>query len=579
MALDGAFLLAVKQELQPLIGGRIDKIYQPSREEIVIGIRTRTENVKLLISVNPASARIHITNAQIENPKVPPMFCMLLRKHLGSGRLTDVRQDGLERILYLDFETVNELGDVVTVTLAAEITGRFANLIVIGGSGKIIDSLKRVDDCTGSERLVLPGVTYVPPARADRLNFLIASEDEMRERILSQRGKSADKCLISVFEGISPVLAREWIFRSCGGRDITTEDIDRETADAIVREMIATRNRFYYGGREYTILRDHDGNYKDLCFESITQYGELMEASKCSSACETLDRFYSERDRAARMKQRYQDMFKLLGNTYDRILRRTENQRQELKISEERDILKLKGDLISANLYAIEKGMTKFTCQNFYDENCADITIELDPRLTPSQNMQKYYGGYRKADTAEKRLREQIAAGEEELRYIDSVSDALSRACTEDDVNVLKEELTEQGYIRRQKSKQKPAKAAPPIEFTSPDGMKILVGRNNIQNDRLTCKIAEKTDIWLHVKDITGSHVIIRTEGKVPTDETILYAASIAAAHSRAKNSAQVPVDYVQAKFVKKPSGAKPGMVIFTNNRTVYVKPAELDTL
>lgn len=571
MALDGAFLLAVKQELMPLVGGRIEKIHQPSRDEVIISIRTRESSSRLLISASAGSARVHITKEQIENPKTPPMFCMLLRKHLGSGKLTDIRQDGLERILYFDFETVNELGDIVTITLAAEIMGRYANLIIIDQNGKIIDSIKRIGDVS-TERPIFPGMIYSSPDRDDRLNFLIADEIGMRERILAQRGKSAAKCLISVFEGISPLLAREWLFRACGD-DISTDELDASAADRIVSEIMKTRNEFFGGEKSYTIIRDNDGNFKDLCFTRIDQYGGLMKTEQCGSACETLERFYSERDRIARMKQRYQDLFRLLGNTYERILRRTENQRQELRASAEREIFKLKGDLISANLYAIEKGMTSFTCQNFYDENGADITIELDPRLTPSQNMQKYYSAYRKADNAEKRLRVLIEQGEKELLYIDSVSDALSRAQTENDVNELRAELTEQGYIRAQRAKQKPVKAAPPLEFTSPDGFTILVGRNNKQNDILTCKTAEKTDIWLHVKDITGSHVIIRTEGKTPPDETILYAAGIAAAHSRAKSSAQVPVDYVPVKFVKKPAGAKPGMVIFTNNRTVYVKP------
>lgn len=575
MALDGTFLLAVKQELDPLIGGRIEKIYQPSREEIVISIRTKGGSSKVLISAAGGSARIHITKGQIENPKVPPMFCMLLRKRLGCGKLISVRQDGLERIIFLDFETVNELGDIVTVTLAAEIMGKCSNLIVIDGQGRIIDSLKRVDDAVSRERIVLPGMTYTPPPRRDRLNFLIADEEQMRESILSKKGKSADKILVDVFEGISPVLAREWIFKAAEGRDITSDDIDSETADKIIREILDTRNEFYSGKRRYTIIRDHEGAFKDFCFTDISQYGSIMDVSRSETACETLDIFYAERDRIARMKQRYQDMYKLLSKTSERILRRTENQRQELKVSEERDILKLKGDLISANLYALEKGQKEFTCVNFYDEKGGDITIELDPRLTPSQNMQKYYSGYRRADNAEKRLKTQIAQGEEELAYIESVSDALSRARTESDVNELRTELMEQGYIRSSKSKRKDLKPSPPLEFTSPDGFTVLVGRNNKQNDQLTCKIAEKTDIWLHTKDITGSHVIIRAQGKDVPDDTVYYAARVAAAHSSAKNSAQVPVDYVQVKFVKKPAGAKPGMVIFTNNRTLYVKPLE----
>ena len=579
MALDGTFLLAVKQELEPLVGGRIEKIYQPSKEEIVLGIRTRTGSTKLLICVNAASARIHATAKPIENPKVPPMFCMLLRKRLGSGKLLSVRQDGLERILFLDFETVNELGDVVTITLATEIMGKYSNLIIIGQDGRIIDSLKRVDDAMSRERLVLPNMTYTAPPREERLNFLIASDDDMRERIKGCVGKSAAKCLISVFEGISPILAREWIFRACNGRDITSEDFDDVTVDRMIAEIKKTRDEFFGGDRHYTLVTEPDGTLKDFCFTDIRQYGGLMKTLPCETACETLDRFYSERDRAARMKQRYQDLFRLLGNTYDRILRRTENQKIELKESEEREELKLRGDLISANLYTLKKGMTEFTCVNFYDENGGEITVKLDPMLTPSQNMQKYYAGYRKADNAEKRLKILIAKGEEELKYIASVSDALSRAVTENDVNELRAELAEQGYIRAQKGKQKPPKPAPPLEFHSPDGFTVLVGLNNKQNDILTLKTAEKTDIWLHTKDITGSHVIIRAEGKEVPDTTILYAARLAAAHSSAKSSAQVPVDYVPAKFVKKPAGAKPGMVIFTNNRTLYVKPLEAEEM
>lgn len=575
MALDGTFLLAVKQELTPLIGGRIDKIHQPSREEVVISLRTKEGGSKLLISASGSSGRIHITREAIENPEKPPMFCMLLRKRLGCGRLIAVRQEGLERILYLDFETVNELGDVVTVTLAAEIMGKYSNLIIIDGNGRIIDALKRTDDAVSRERLVLPGAAYVPPERGDRLNFLIADKAEMKRRISECRGKSADRCLVNLFEGISPVLAREWIF-TAAGRDISTEELSEEMAEAIVSRIFMTRDRFLTGQREYIMLRDMQGNLKDFCFVDITQYGSLMDRIKCGSAGETLDRFYSERDRAARMKQRYHDLYKLLESTAERIRRRNENQREELKISEERDILKLKGDLISANLWAVEKGSRQFTCVNFYDEAGGEITIDLDPRLTPSQNMQKFYSGYRKADNAEKRLRVLIANGEEELRYIESVRDALERTHTEGDVAALREELCEQGYIRRPKGgKQKAVKSAPPIEYTSPGGFTVLVGRNNRQNDRLTCKEAEKTDIWLHTKDITGSHVIIRAEGREVPEEDIVFAARAAALHSSAGKSSNVPVDYVKAKYVKKPAGARPGMVIFTNNKTLYVEPLE----
>ncbi|MCM1579268.1 MAG: NFACT family protein, partial [Ruminococcus sp.] len=482
MALDGTFLLAVKQELEPLTGGRIEKIYQPSRDEIVISIRSREAGGRLLISASGSSGRIHLTGQTIENPQSPPMFCMLMRKRLGSGKLTAVRQEGLERILYLDFETVNELGDVVTVTLAAEIMGKYSNLIIIDGGGRIVDALKRTDDAVSRERLILPGAVYEPPKRGDRLNFLIASKEEMKKGIMSCRGKSLDRSLLGLFEGISPVLAREWLFTS-GAGDISSEEMTEEIAEKIVQKILVTRDEFFTGNRRYTIIKDKQGNLKDFCFVPITQYGDLMDTFECGGAGETLDLFYSERDRAARMKQRYHDLYKTLENASERVRRRTENQRAELKISEERDILKLKGDLISANLWALEKGQRTFTCDNFYDEKGGEITIELDPRLTPSQNMQKFYSGYRKADNAEKRLKALIEEGEKELIYLDSVRDALERAQTEGEAAALREELAEQGYIRRQKnSRQKPPKAAPPIEYTSPEGFTILVGRNNRQN-------------------------------------------------------------------------------------------------
>ncbi len=571
MALDGAFLLAVKQELTPLIGGRAEKIHQPSKDELIITIRTRDGSSRLLMSAAAGSARLHITEEAIENPPSPPMFCMLMRKHLSGARLADIRQDGLERILYFVFEGINELGDPVTLTLAAEIMGKYSNIILIGSEGRIIDSIKRTDDVTCRDRIILPGAQYTPPKRDERLNFLTADREEIRSRISTLTGRELSRGLVRIFEGVSPVLCDEWVYRAYGG-DISPEEVT--SADRLIDEIFRTRDEFFGGRRQFTIIREQDGRYKDFCFTNITKFGSLMKTEGCKSACETLERFYSERDRTARMKQRYHDLYKLLENAYERVLRRTENQKRELEESRKKDIYKLKGDLISANLYALEKGMTRFTCTNFYSEG-EEITIELDPRFTPSQNMQRYYGLYRKADNAEKRLHELIAAGENELLYIDSVRDALSRAETENDVNALRSELMEQGYIRSTggKGRQKSPKASPPIELFSPDGYRVLVGRNNRQNDELTLKTADKTDIWLHVKDITGSHVIIRTEGTTPPDTTILFAAAAAAANSRARNSSQVPVDYTLVKNVKKPSGAKPGMVIFTGNRTVYVKP------
>lgn len=575
MALDGVFLHCVKNELDFLIGGRIDKIAQPSREEIVISFRTHGGNEKLMISASAGSARVHITKESIENPKVPPMFCMLLRKHLGNGKLLDIRQDGLERILYFDFEAMNELGDMVKVTLAVEIMGRCSNLVIINCDGKIIDSIKRVDEEMSRERMVLPGMTYTLPPRSTRLDFRGCSKEDIRFSLAALPDGDLAKSLVKIFEGLSPIIAREWVFYAAKGESPSKSELTDDMLDRLYFYIRKTASELSEGKNVYTVIKDKDGLLKDFAFMSISQYGALMVTKTFETACEVLDYFYTERDNTARMKQRSQDLYKLLLNTTDRIARRIEAQKEELKTSEKRDEIKLKGDLISANLYRIEKGMNSIEVENFYDENCPTVKIDLDMRLTPSQNMQKYYAEYRKADTAEKILTEQIKQGEEELSYIDSVFDALTRTSSEDEVNELRLELAGQGYLKAVKLKGKPPKSRPPLEFTSPDGFTVLIGRNNVQNDKLTTKIAEKTDIWLHTKNITGSHVIIRTNGTVPPDETILYAARLAAYHSKAKNSSQVPVDYVQAKFVRKPAGSKPGKVIFTNNRTVYVTPLD----
>ncbi len=572
MALDGAFLHIVKKELGHLIGGRVDKISQPSREEVVIAFRTHGGNCKLLISASAGSARVHITKKSIENPKVPPMFCMLLRKHLGNGRLLDIRQDGLERILYFDFEAMNELGDMVKVTLAVEIMGRCSNLVIINAEGKIIDSIKRVDAEMSRERMVLPGMTYTYPPRDNRLDFRNCTAEDIVNAAEQLPDCDLSKALIKIFEGLSPIVAREWVYYAAQGNDAVKSDLHGELLDRLAFVINQTARECDENRCTFTVVKDKEGLLKDFSFIPINQYVGLMDTKELDSACDLLDYFYSERDSISRMKQRSQDLYKLLLNATDRISRRLANQRIELKESENREEFKLKGDLISANLYRVEKGMASVKVENFYDEACPEIEIKLDPRLTPSQNMQHYYAEYRKADTAEKILTEQIAKGEEELAYIDSVFDALTRTNGEDEVNELRMELAEQGYIRAAKLKGKP-KSHPPLEFKSPEGFTILVGRNNKQNDMLTTKLAEKTDIWLHTKNITGSHVIIRANGQEVPDDTIIYAARLAAFHSKAKNSSQVPVDYVPVRFVKKPSGSKPGMVIFTNNRTLYVTP------
>ena len=578
MALDGAFLYAVKNELMPLIGGRVEKIHQPSREEIVISIRTKQGGKKLYISANAGSARVHITEKTVDNPQTPPMFCMLLRKHLGSGKLIDIRQDGLERILFLDFECVNELGDVVTVTLACEIMGRCSNLVVINNEGRVIDSIKRVDEDMSRERMVLPGMKYVLPPRDDRLNFLTAEPEEMISAVRDTQPKELSKALIRVFEGISPILAREWTFFAGRGVHIESDTISGDQMDRLMFVIKRTREQLISGQCCFSAVSDKEGQLKDFSFIRLSQFGTLMYTKELSSASELLDYFYYERDSAARTKQRANDLFKLLVNLTERTSRRISVQREELAACADKDKSKLCGDLISANMYRIQKGDTVLEAENFYEESCPVVEIKLDVRKSPSQNAQYYYNEYKKSVTAEKKLAEQIQKGEEELQYLDSVFDALTRANSENDIIQLRLELREQGYVRSAGGKAKPPKALPPIEYKSSDGFTILVGRNNHQNDQLSLKFAEKTDIWLHTQTITGSHTLILTDGETPPDRTIEEAAVIAAVNSRGRNSSLVPVDYCLARYVRKPSGAKPGKVIFTNYKTAFVRPdAELE--
>lgn len=570
MAFDGAYLYTIRRELEPLVTARVDKIHQPSKDEIILYMRGRDGASRILISTAGDSARIHLTNVPVENPAVPPMFCMLLRKHLGGGKLMAVRQDGLERILFLDFECTNELGDRVLLTLACEVMGRYSNLILIGQDGKVIDSLKRNADVT-RERVLLPGFAYEMPHRARRLNFLESDDDTVLSALLLAPDAELSKALVAVCEGVSPLLAREWAFYV--SRDtIRSHALTQNEKERLLFILHETARRLREGDCQFHILLTPEGALKDYIFLRPQQYGALMVVRECPSASAALDEFYAQRDLRARMKQRANDLFKLIMTRTERVSRKLQNQRGELLETEQMERNKLFGDLLSANLYRLQKGDAAAVVENFYDENCPQISIPLQVNLTPSQNAQRYYTLYRKAATAKEKLAEQIAQGEAELTYLESVFDVLSRAESESDLLLLREELQQQGYIRN-RSKQKPPKQQPPMLYASSDGFPILVGRNNRQNDQLTLKTAGKNDIWLHTQNIPGSHVILVTDGAEPSETAIREAAVLAAYHSKARESAQVPVDFTKVRYVKKPNGAKPGMVIFTNQQTLYIKP------
>ena len=584
MALDGVFLSEIKKELMPLIGGRVDKIHQPSKGELLIALRTYEGLKKIIINTVSGTARLHLTNADIENPKQPPMFCMLMRKHLSSAKLVDIRQPEYERVIMLDFDAANELGDIVRLTLTVELMGRRSNLLLTDENNKIIDSIKRVSSET-TDTPVLPGVIYTLPESDGRISLTACTREEFEEKLAEFGNRELSKGIMNTFRGISPVFARECAFFTSHSAEVIVGDMTAEHKDRLWFYIKKIREQLENGTNKFTVLKTTGGELKDFCFCNIDQYGGLMITKQFESSSELLDYFYAERDTFSRTKQKAQDLFKLLANTIDRTESRVKNQQLELKNCAKREQLKQYGDLITANLYALEKGMTEAKLINFYEEEQPEVTVKLDKRLTPVQNAQKYFKEYRKLDTAEKVLQKLIAEGEEEAKYLDTVLDALTRARTEGDIAALRQELTEQGYISRSRQKGKPPKALPPMKFKSSEGYDIRVGRNNAQNDRLTCKESKKTDVWLHAKDITGCHVIIScpdrgeaakfTPDELPPDRTIEEAAIIAAYYSKAKTSSRADIDYTFVKYVKKPAGSKPGMVIFTHNYTITVKPDE----
>lgn len=577
MALDGIFLRHLKRELEEkLIGGRVDKIHQPNREELVIAFRTRESAYKVLLSARANSARVHFTSVALENPKQPPMLCMLLRKKLQGAKLLEIRQPELERLLHFDFDAVNELGDHVVLTLTMEIMGRYSNVILTDENGKIVDALKRVDAEMSSQRLVLPGVAYQLPPPQEKLCLLNASNSEVVAAVKALPGDAAlSKALLSVLQGVSPIVCREIEHRVGRGKDLAVRQMDEEQYFRLgyfCQKLKDTVERV--DGSPYLAV-NRQKKPLDFSFLEIQQYGTAAIVYEEKSFSELLDRFYLEKDQLERMRAREQDLLRLLSNASERLSRKINAQKAELMQCAKRDELRIAGDLISANLYTIPKGADKADLPNFYEEGTPLLQIKLDPALTASQNAQKYYKEYRKAKTAEEKLTEQIEIAQDEIIYLDSVFEALSRAATSQDLGEIRAELMEQGYIRKLRSKkEKPAAVSAPLTFQTSDGFTVLVGRNNRQNDRLTLKTANNNDIWFHTKNIPGSHTVLVTDGKKPTETAMTEAAVLAAQHSKAKDSSLVPVDYTEIRNVSKPQGSKPGMVIYKAYKTLFVNPA-----
>jgi len=573
MALDGMFLNCIRAELADVaIGSRVDKVYQPSREEIILGLRSRNGSFRLLMSARANSPRVHFTEYSPENPPSPPMLCMLLRKRLIGAILTGIRQQELDRILFFDFDATNEIGDKVKLCLCIEIMAQYSNIILIDEQGKIIDSIKRVDFTKSSVRQVLPLLDYELPPQQDKVNLLKSSCDVASQKIFAQGSKTLSSAILNSIMGISPIVCREIAYLCCG-EDLPVSQIDEGAKAKLKNQLNNIANILANKVYVPTILYDESKKPMDFSFFNITQYGSFADKQEFKSFSGLLDSFYFERDKIERISRRSQDLRKNLTNIFERTVKKLNLQRAELEQCADREKLRISAELITAHQYSLKKGSPYYDLPNYYD-NDNILRVPADPALTPMQNSQKYYKEYKKSYTAEKMLKELIKSGAEELIYIESVLYSLTRADSERELSEIRQELFEGGYVRLKKQgKLKQPAPLPPICFYSSDGFKILVGRNNVQNDKLSLKSAEKSDIWLHTKDFPGAHVIIIGDQKLISDTAINEASIIAAVFSKASNSSQVPVDYTQVKNLKKPNGAKPGKVIYHVYNTLYVTP------
>lgn len=574
MPLDAVCLQAVVHELAPqLIGLRIDKVQQPAKNQVVLLLRG---SHRLLLSCGADSARLQLTDTLRDNPAEPPMFCMLLRKHLVGARIVAVTQPHLERLVTIELAITDAFGQPGQRKLVLETMGRRSNLILLDGEGRIIDCLRRVDAEMSMQRQVLPGLFYQLPARGEKVGITDVTEEEFFDTLRGANPEQQlDKWLLNHFFGISPLIARELVFRVTGETDrhifeLSQEDDHRFWVEIANFQSKVTENQF----TPYCLKKKE--KYMDFSYLPIGQYGDAVTACSYPDFSALMDDFFVTRERQERIRQRGQDLIRTATTARDRMKRKMALQEKDYQNTQNRDRLRICGDLITANLYRMDRGASKLVTENFYDETGGEITITLDPLLTPQQNAAKYYKKYTKAKTAEKYLRDQMAISRRDFAYLESVLQEIDEAETEQDFLDIREELKDAGFLRKHgKDKKRVKRQSKPREFRTTSGFRVLVGRNNRQNDKLTLKEADYRDIWLHTQKIHGSHVILCTEGREPDIDTIVEAAKIAAWYSQAKNSGNVPVDYTLVKKVKKPAGARPGMVIYPTYQTVNVVPNE----
>ncbi|MBM6915182.1 NFACT family protein [Gemmiger formicilis] len=568
MALDAATLALCARELKTtLLDSRIDKIFEPTRDEVLLLLRTRTDTYRMLLSARSGSARVCLTGESFENPATPPGFCMLLRKHLAGGRLLDIRMEPGERIVFFDFQCVNEMGDLVKNTLAAELMGRYSNLVLVQ-DGRILDALKRVDFEDSAIRQLLPGLPYTMPPRPARPDFFSVSSAALVALAMQKDLPVAD-ALMKSCGGVGPVVCREAAFRALGDSHRPANELTAAEQSALAAALDAIRDDHAAGGVP-TAAAAPDGRPVEFSFTALTQYGP--------DACRTypdfsalLEDYYAVKDRAERLRQKSRDLIKTVRNLHERAVRKQAARTEELAQSEASDELRIKGELVQANLWQIERGMASVTVDNYYTGQ--KETIPLDVRLSPSGNAQKYFKEYKKKQTAAKMLARLLEEGAREIEYLETVVYEVETASGEQALGEIRAELKSQGYLKYYKARDKKQKPADFFRYRSTDGFLILVGRNNAQNDKLTLHTARGRDLWFHVKNAPGSHTVVISEGQPIPDSTREEAAQLAVLHSSQAGGAKVPVDYTFVRNIRKTGDLKPGMVLYDTYETAYITP------
>lgn len=567
MAFDAFYLSAVLGEIrETCTGARVEKIFQPSRDSLIFLLRCASGREKLLIAANPTAPRLHLTGASPENPTEPPMFCMFLRKHLMGARLNSITQTPMERAAEFTFDCTDEMGYPVQKKLVVELMGRTCNVYLLGPEGRILDCLRRVG-LDETSRPALPGLNYQPPQPIEKKNPLECTREDYLALLQGPGADILADRLMDSLGGLSPLVCREAALYAAGETDARAEGLDLDAAAKKMADFFGENLRapapWYWCAA--------DGTPRQFAFCPIREYGESQKAESFSAL---LDGFYTLRDRRDAMRQKGQALRKTVTNSCQRLKRKLALQEKELSATLDRERLRQLGDILTANIHRIQKGQTRVLCEDFYDENMAQIEIPLSPILSPQQNAAKFYKDYTRMKNAQKELTHQIALGTEELSYLESVLDELNRAQTETELEEIRQELHAGGYVRLDsgKKRMKAAKLSP-MRFESTDGFPIYVGRNNRQNDELTFRLARKDDVWCHASKVHGSHVIISCGGKTPPDNTVTQAAQLAAYYAESTGGQNIPVDVTTVKQVKKVPSGKPGMVIYHTYRTAIVNP------